>query len=286
MAVQTTQIGTTFVGEVQGIDLKKRATDDEVRAVREAIEQYGVLVFPDQWVNAQQQIDFSLRFGQLQGGAASLGPEERSRLAEGLLDVSNIAPDNKVMAPHDKRLLGVYLSRRWHTDRTYKPLTCKYAFLSAHSVVDEGGETEFADMRAAYDDLPDRLKQKIEGLVVEHDIFHMRAQVGFAVYSPEERALTPPSSQPLVRTGPRGRQSLYLSAHASRVLGMSPPESAELLYQLTDFATQRKYVHVHRWQVGNLVMWDNWTTMHRSRPHWPEDQPRDMRRTSVEIRSV
>jgi alpha-ketoglutarate-dependent 2,4-dichlorophenoxyacetate dioxygenase len=150
-------------------------------------------------------------------------------------------------------------------------------------VVADGGQTQLADMRAGYDTLPAKMKQLVEGLVVEHSIFHSRAVVGFTGFSAEEQASLPSAQHPLVRVHPAsGRKSLYLSSHASHVVGWPVPEGIDLLLELTEWATQPEAVYTHHWQLGDMVMWDNRFTMHRARRHYPETAVRDMRRTTIE----
>ena len=168
----------------------------------------------------------------------------------------------------------------WHTDASFKATTAKYSLLHAHTVVSEGGETQYADMCAAYDALPQKMKDKIADLEAEHSVIASRASMGFMDFSDEERAALPPQVRPLVRELPSGRTSLYLASHASHIIGWPIPEGRMLIRDLMEHATQREFVYTHNWEIGDLVMWDNRRTMHRARP-FDESEARDMRRATV-----
>lgn len=175
----------------------------------------------------------------------------------------------------------------WHTDASFKKIPAKYSLLHAHAVTPEGGETEVADMRAAYDALPARMKERIEGLIVEHSIFTSREKLGFTEFSAEERATLPPVRYPLVRVHPgSGRKALYLASHASHVVGWSVPDGKMLLTELMEHATQREFVYRHTWRVGDLLIWDNRCTMHRGRPYDEARHRRDMRRATIDDENV
>src|SRR6185436_10508508 len=141
-------------------------------------------------------------------------------------------------------------SRRWHTDGSFRPHPVKYSLLAARTTTKAGGETQFADMRAGYDSLPEDLKARIEHLAVEHSLLHSRRMVGFAEATELEKAALHSVHQRLVRTHPRtGRKSLYLSSHASHIVGWPRPEGLDLLYELTDRATRAEFVYTHRWRL-------------------------------------
>ena len=171
----------------------------------------------------------------------------------------------------------------WHTDSSFKRIPAKYSLLSARVVPASGGETEFADLRAACDALPEAMKMRMESLVAEHCLFYSRAIIGFADFTEQERAIAPAMPQVLVRYLPGSRRkSLYLASHASRIVGMPIPEGRLLLRDLTDHSTRREFVYRHCWKCGDLVMWDNRCTMHRGRPYDDLGERREMRRTTVQ----
>jgi alpha-ketoglutarate-dependent 2,4-dichlorophenoxyacetate dioxygenase len=196
-----------------------------------------------------------------------------------------------VRALDDRRRLDSLGNRLWHTDASYMPVPVVLGMLHAVSVPPAsamgGGETEFADMRAAYDALPDTTKAAIDDLVVQHDVFWSRAQIGFTEFPPGEREQYPPSPQRLVRLHPGSkRKTLYLSAHASHVVGWPIADGRLLLLDLNTHATRPAFVYSHQWRVGDLVIWDNRCTMHRGRAH-DETQPRDLRRaTTLDVAST
>jgi alpha-ketoglutarate-dependent 2,4-dichlorophenoxyacetate dioxygenase len=272
-----------FVAEIAGIDLREPVSARDVAVIQDAVDNHPVLVFHGPSLSNQQQIAFSRHFGSLSRATEYQKDPTKRRLGGEMTDASNLSEDNEVLGAGDRRRVNNLGSRRWHTDGSYKRLSGKYSLLSCHSVVADGGQTQIADMRAGYDALPEKMKQLVEGLVLEHSIFHSRAVVGFTGFSAEEQASLPSAQHPLVRVHPAsGRKSLYISSHASHVVGWPIPEGIDLLLELTEWATQPAGVYTHQWQVGDLVMWDNRFTMHRARRHYPETAVRDMRRTTIE----
>ncbi len=282
MAISIRQLHAHFVGEVSGLDLRKALTRDQVAELQAAIDRYAVLVFHGQDLNDEQQLAFALNFGERENPrGGNVTKQADYRLDSGLNDVSNLGRDGKPL-PRDHRThlfnLGNCL---WHSDSSFRAIPAKYSLLSARVVNPKGGNTEFADMRAAYDALDDDTKAEIEELICEHSLMYSRGSLGFLDYSEEEKQMFKPVLQRLVRTHPaHGRKSLYLSSHAGKVVGMSMPEGRLLLRDLTEHATQPEFVYVHRWTVHDLVMWDNRQTMHRVR-RYDQSQPRDMRRATV-----
>ena len=171
----------------------------------------------------------------------------------------------------------------WHTDSSFKAIPAKYSMLHAHSVTPEGGETQFADTRAAWDELPDKMKARVEGLVAEHSIFCSRAKLGFTDFTDQERAALPPVPRPVVREHREsGRRALYLASHASHIIGMEVPDGKMLIRELMEHMTQPHLIHTHTWEVGDLVIWDNRCTLHRGRPYDEANHKRDLRRATVE----
>jgi alpha-ketoglutarate-dependent 2,4-dichlorophenoxyacetate dioxygenase len=281
MGISVTELRPGFAAAIGGVDMRKPAQPEDVAVLRDAIDRFAVLVFPDQQVDDAQQAEFSRNFGELARSTEYAKPGSR-RLSTEMTDASNIATDGTVRSPDDRALMNNYGSRRWHTDGSYKPVRGGYSFLSCRAVPPIGGETQFADMRAAYDALSDEMRARIEDLSLQHDIMHSRAAVGFSGFSEQERAAHPPVQHRLVQRNPRtGRKSLYLSSHASHVVGVPIYESIDLLYELTEIATQPDFVYTHRWKLYDIVMWDNRVTMHRGRRHSPATAPRDMRRTTT-----
>ena len=282
MPITMRQVGPCFAAEVDGIDLSKPLSRDEIDAVHAGMDRYAVLVFHDQKITDEQQLAFTLSLGGIEHsiGTSLRGPDEY-RLPTTFADVSNLDKDNKVFARDDRlRLFGLG-NRLWHSDSSFKVTPAKYSLLRAVSIPSKGGNTEYADMRAGYDTLDEETKAEIEELVCEHSQLYSRAILGFTDFTEEERLRFKPVRQCLVRTHPvTKRKSLYLASHAGGILGWPVPEARAFLRDLIEHATQRQFVYAHKWAVNDLVMWDNRQTMHRARP-FPANEPRDMRRTTL-----
>ena len=280
--MKTRQIGPCFAAEVDDIDLRKPLTRDEVAAVHAGMDEFAVLVFHDQPLDDEQQLAFSRGLGELEHAVGtSLRAPDEYRLPTTFADVSNLDKDNNVFARDDRRRLFAIGNRLWHSDSSFKVVPAKYSILHARAIPSKGGNTEFADMRAAYDALDAETRAEIADLICEHSQIFSRQQLGFFDFTEEERARFKPVRQRLVRTHPStGRKSLYLASHAGGIIGWPVPEARAFLRDLTEHATQRQFVYAHTWRVGDLVMWDNRRTMHRARP-FPVHEPRDMRRTTL-----
>jgi alpha-ketoglutarate-dependent 2,4-dichlorophenoxyacetate dioxygenase len=282
MAVSIRQLHDVFFGEVSGVDITKPLGRDEVAAIEAGMDRYAVLVFHGQDITDEQQKAFSRNFGPLEDarGGNVTKPQDK-RLGDGMNDVSNLGKDGKPLPRDSRQHLFNLGNSLWHSDSSFRATPAKYSLLSARIVNPKGGNTEFADMRAAYDALDEETKGEIEDLVCEHSLMYSRGSLGFLDYTDEERELFKPVRQRLVRTHPvTGRKSLYLSSHAGGIVGMPMPEARLLLRDLTEHATQPKFVHVHKWTLHDFIIWDNRQTMHRVR-RYDERQPRDMRRTTV-----
>jgi alpha-ketoglutarate-dependent 2,4-dichlorophenoxyacetate dioxygenase len=282
MPITMRQVGPCFAAEVEGIDLTKPLSPEQVEAIHAGMDQYAVLVFHDQRINDEQQLAFTRSLGDIEHAiGTSLRGADEQRLPSTFADVSNLDKDNKVFKRDDRpRLFGLG-NRLWHSDSSFKVIPAKYSLLHARSIPSKGGNTEYADMRAAYDALDAETKAEVEELVCEHSQLYSRAILGFTDFTDEERERFKPVHQCLVRTHPvTKRRSLYLASHAGGILGWPVPEARAFLRDLVEHATQRQFVYAHTWQVNDLVMWDNRQTMHRARP-FPAHEPRDMRRTTL-----
>jgi alpha-ketoglutarate-dependent 2,4-dichlorophenoxyacetate dioxygenase len=283
MAIAIRQIHKHFVGEVSGVDLRQPLTKDEAAEIEAGMDKYAVLVFHGQDITDDQQMAFALNFGQREnprGGNITKKQDYRLGSA-GLNDVSNLGKDGKPLAKDSRTHLFNLGNCLWHSDSSFRAIPAKFSLLSARVLNPKGGNTEFADMRAAYDALDAETKAEIDELICEHSLMYSRGSLGFLDYTDEEKELFKPVLQRLVRTHPvHQRKSLYLSSHAGKVQGMSMPEGRVLLRDLTEHATQPEFVYVHKWTLHDLVMWDNRQTMHRVR-RYDQSQPRDMRRATV-----
>ena len=282
MAIEIRQLHRHFVGEVSGLDLREPLTNEQAVEVEAAMDKYAVLVFHGQDVTDEQQMAFALNFGERENPrGGNVTKKEDYRLDSGLNDVSNLGKDGRPLERDSRTHLFNLGNCLWHSDSSFRAIPAKFSLLSARVVNPKGGNTEFADMRAAYDALDDETKAEIEDLICEHSLMYSRGSLGFTEYSDEEKEMFKPVLQRLVRTHPvHGRKSLYLSSHAGKVLSMSLPEGRVLLRDLTEHATQPQFVHVHKWKLHDLVMWDNRQTMHRVR-RYDQSQPRDMRRATI-----
>jgi len=270
-----------FAGVVSGIDLTKPRSPQDIAAVHDGMDKYGVLVFHGQPINDDQQLAFSRALGPLEQATGDIAAPQDRRMSMDLNDISNLDKNNKILARDDRRRLFSLGNQLWHSDSSFKPVPAKYSMLSARTIPDADGNTEFADMRAAYDTLDDKTKREVHDLICLHSQIFSRGILGFTDFTDEERVKWAPVRQRLVRRHPNtGRLSLYLASHAGGIEGWPVPEARAFLRDLTEHATQRKFVYAHSWKVGDLVIWDNRVTMHRAR-RYDHTQVRDMRRTTL-----
>jgi alpha-ketoglutarate-dependent 2,4-dichlorophenoxyacetate dioxygenase len=282
MTISIEKIGPTLAARVTGLDLTRPLDADQAAAIEAGMDQHAVLIFPAQEITDEQQMAFSLNFGALEDPAGgNVTKPGQGRLNPKMADVSNLDQHGKPLARDDRRRMFNLGNQLWHSDSSFRATPAKYSILSGRIVSTSGGNTEFADMRAAYDGLDDQTRREVEDLVCEHSLIYSRGALGFDGLTAEERAMFTPVRQRLVRTHPKtGRKSLYLSSHAGSIVGWPVPEARAFLRDLNEHATQPGFVYVHRWQPFDLVMWDNRQTMHRVR-RFGADQVRDMRRTTV-----
>jgi alpha-ketoglutarate-dependent 2,4-dichlorophenoxyacetate dioxygenase len=270
-----------FAGEVSGIDLTRRLSDAEVAAVHAGMDRFGVLVFHEQHLTDDQQLAFSRQLGPLETATGDIAAPEERRLSMDVNDISNLDKHGKVVARDDRRRLFGLGNLLWHSDSSFTEVPAKYSLLSARQIPAAGGNTEFADMRAAYEALDEATKREVHDLVCLHSQIYSRGMLGFEEFTEAERQKWAPVRQRLVRRHPTtGRLSLYLASHAGAIEGWPVPEARAFLRDLTEHATQRQFVYAHVWKPFDLVMWDNRVTMHRARRYDPAEV-RDMRRTTL-----
>jgi alpha-ketoglutarate-dependent 2,4-dichlorophenoxyacetate dioxygenase len=272
-----------FAAEVLGVDVSKPLADDVVSVLREASARYGVLVFPGQTITNEQQMAFASQFGPLERYSLSHRRGQQLRLKHPeMVDVSNLDPESGKVQDRAHRLRMINIGNRlWHCDSSFYHPCGALSMLYAHTIPPEDGETEFCDTRAAYDALPEKMKQTIEGLEAEHSLIYSRAMMGFTDFSQEERDALGGVRHPVVRVHPvSGRKAIYLGTHASHIVGMPVPEGRVLILNLNEHASQRAFVYRHAWRRGDLVVWDNRCTMHRALPY-DESYERDMRRVTT-----
>lgn len=280
MHIDIRQLHPLFVAELAGIDASRPLDAAAVHAISDAIDRYAVLVLPEQHLDDERQLAFAKHFGEIEA-PRSARAETKQRLRPEISDISNLDENHRLRAVDDPRRFDQLGNRLWHTDGSFRRVPAALSMLYAHQVPTRGGDTEFADLRAAWDVLPDELKSEVEDLVAIHDISYSRSQIGFTELLFGEGRVLPPVPQKLVRRHPgSGRRTLYLAAHASHILDRPIPEGRLLLRDLIEFATQREFVYRHCWRRGDLVIWDNRCTMHRGR-RFDESQARDLRRVTT-----
>ena len=282
MTLEFTPLHSRFVAEASPIALREVDDSAVLDAIRAAMDEHAVVVFRDQAFEDDEQLAFARRLDGTLHEKTGSRVIAASRLGnEALTDISNVSADGGLLAQDDRRRLYSIANRLWHTDASFESPPGRYSLLHARVVPPDGPATEFADMRSAYDALDDGTKERIEGLEAHHSIAYSRSTLGFE-FTPEEAEALWGAVQPLVRTFPRsGRRSLYLASHASRIPGWTLPEGRLLLRELMEHATQREFVHAHRWRAGDLVIYDNRATMHRARPFDDGAHRRELRRVTT-----
>ncbi len=270
-----------FVAAVRGFDMREPIDAADVRGFEDAIDRYAVLVFPAQHVDDAQQLAFTAHFGPPDIGRKKAVKSADNRLPMEMIDLSNLDENGYVIDPHHRRVLSLLGTRLWHSDSSYQRPAAKFSMLRAVTVPPWGGETEFADCRAACHALPEALRREAESRFAEHWVHHSRSTLGWEPTEEEIRGAMAPVRWPLVRVhAGSGRKTLYIGAHARRVIGMPLPAGRILLRDLQEHATQPEFVYRHAWKPGDLVLWDNRAVMHRGCRYDLADV-RDMRRTTV-----
>ena len=274
-----------FGAQADGVDLRRPLDAVTVAEIDSAMDQFGLLVFRQQPLSQAEQVAFSKQFGPLDAGLRkATGAATRFEYEE-LIDIGNVALDGSVADRNNKKLIGVLANQLWHSDSTFQDLPIKYSMLSAVVVTDEGGQTQWADLRAAWDALPEKTRQYIEGRTARHSAFHSRIMLGDNSYSSEQLARFPPVERALSHVHPgSGRKVLFPSVHVESVSGLSVPEGRLLIAELLEHATQPKFVYTHHWQAGDFVIWDNRSTLHRGL-RYDLSKRRDLRRTTTLERS-
>lgn len=270
-----------FAAEASGVELRKPLDAASVRAIDAAMDRYAVLVFRDQPLTEAEQVALAKQFGPLDPGLRKATGAPTRFGYEELIDIGNVALDGEVAQTADQKLIGQLANQLWHSDSSFQDLPVKYSMLSAVTVPGEGGQTEWCDLRAAWDELPAETKALVEGRSARHFAFHSRILLGDDKYNEAQLKRFPPVERPLVHVHPSsGRKVLFPSAHIDRVSGMSVPEGRLLVSELLEHATQAKFVYRHTWRAGDYVMWDNRATLHRGR-RYDLRLRRDLRRTTT-----
>ena len=282
MTITFTKLHPTFVAEVSGLDLRAvhdTATLDRIRA---GMDEHAILVFRDQPFTDAEQLGFAQRLDGALHSKTGISTVQKNRFGnEALTDISNVNETGEILEREDRRRAYGLGNRLWHTDASFQDPPGRYSMLHARVVPPVPADTEYADMRAAYDALPGDMKERLEGLQAHHSIAYSRQRLGFE-FSGDEAERLKGAVHPLVRTLPRsGRRSLYLASHANRILGRPVADGRLLLLDLTEHATQRQFVYRHSWRVGDLVIWDNRCTMHRATEFDDGAYKRELRRVTT-----
>jgi alpha-ketoglutarate-dependent 2,4-dichlorophenoxyacetate dioxygenase len=250
MSYKVTRLGETIFAEVRGADLSRALTDDQFAEINTALLENGVIVFPDQHLTDEQQVAFSAYFGPLE--------EDLMDPTQHVAFMSNLESDGRFRDPDSRLSKFLRSNQQWHSDSTFLAAPAKLSLLSARQLPAEGGETQWADMRAAWRALPEERRRELENLIVIHDFQN-------SVRRHEET----------------GKQALYVGSQADHILGMPEEEGRALIAELLELSAQDRFVYTHRWKVGDIVVWDNRRVNHRGR-RWDEgSQPRVLHRTSV-----
>jgi alpha-ketoglutarate-dependent 2,4-dichlorophenoxyacetate dioxygenase len=281
LSVKITPLTPGFAGEVGPIDLREVHDRETLEALRTGMDTYGVLVFRDQKFTDPEQLAFAERFdGTLHARTSSSAIGANRFGNEALTDISNVDHQGKIRDAANRMRASGVANRLWHTDASFVDPPGRYSMLSARVIPAVRADTEFADMRAAYDALDAETRATIEGLRVYHSIVHSRHVLGFD-FSDEEKEKLKGAVHPLVRTMPRtGRRALYLASHAAHIVDWPVPEGRLLLHDLMAHATLPQFRYCHEWRPHDFVIWDNRCTMHRARPFDDQKHRRELRRTT------
>jgi len=282
MTLTFTPLHPTFMAQVSEIDLRSVRDEATLEQIRSAMTQYGVLVFRDQKFSNEDQVEFARRLdGELHAKTSSSVLAKNRFGNEALTDISNVGGDGNILEAQDRRRMNGISNRLWHTDASFEDPSGRYSMLFARNIPPVRADTEFADMRSAYEALDVQTQETIESLHVYHSIVYSRHTMGFD-FSPEEQAKLPGATHPLVREiAGSARKSLYLASHAAHIIEWAVPEGRLLLKDLIEHATRKEFVNCHCWALGDLVIWDNRTTMHRARPFDDKKYKRELTRVTT-----
>jgi len=281
MAITVWPATPGFAAEIGDVDLAQPLSAEDLAAIKQAFWDYGVLIFPGQELTEDEHLAFAGQFGELEQ-VVFLKMNVKLRLRPELADVSNLNRHNEIWRDESRLRMIAAANRLWHTDSSFKYLPARASLLYAREIPPVGGRTEFADLRAAYDALPDARKRQLEGLVAEHSLIYSRERTGFTGFSDDERTNLRPVPQVMVRTLPENqRRTLYLASHIGRIHGMADDQARALVDELIAHATQRQFVYSHRWRKHDLVMWDDRCTMHRGGDYDDLRWVRDLHRATV-----
>lgn len=282
MNLNVTQAHPLFAAIVTGVDISTPLTAELTERIEKLMAEYAVVCLRGSRATDEQHVDFSRMFGPLE-----LPPDMKMRTGQkkrtgfGLFDASNLNGEGNIAEEGSMRHKYNQGNMLFHTDSSFNDLPTKWSLLLAHIIPPEGGDTEFIDTRAVYDALPDEMKERIAHMEAEHSIWHSRRRGGMTEFTPEMIKAMPAARHPMVRTSANGRKTLYVGAHAASAVGMDEAEGLALIDELNAFAAQPQFIYAHKWQEGDLLIWDNRCTLHRATGFDDQNQQRDVRRTTV-----
>lgn len=288
MPVEIEKLHPLYAARIHGADIRKGVDDAMLRHIKDAMATYAVCVIGHESPPTNEEhIAFSRRLGPMERGTKKIaGTAARVPYPE-IVDQSNLDEVGEIYADDDRRLAYKRANRLWHTDMSFYDVRATYSLLAAHAIPPEGAETEFVDMRAVFDALPDARKDALDGLVVEHSYWHSRVLGGGPEPTEEERVTRPPARHSMVHVHePSGRKALYLASHACGIVGWPQEKARALIDELMTFATQKRFVYAHTWRLGDILIWDNLATMHRATAFDDRKYKRDMRRTTCRERAL
>ncbi len=281
MTLQLKPLHPLFVAEASGIDLTQPLAEHDLKQINAAMNQYAVLVWKGQPLTAQQQLDFASTFGPLDIGLKRVFKRKERLEDERLIDISNVDAQGQVAQRDSPKNLSNFANQLWHSDSSFMNPRAAYSMLHAVVLPSWGGCTEFADLRAAFDALPEQTQAEIQNLYAEHFALHTRLLLGDDAYTDDQKKAIPPAVWPLSDTHPgSGRKVLFVGVHARQIVGWPTAEGRMFLLDLLEHATQKPFVYSHEWQVGDLVIWDNRSTLHRGR-RYDISERRELRRVTI-----
>jgi len=277
---------STFGAEIEGVDFSKPVPEEQIKDIVAAQDSYGVTVYRNTGLDDLRHVTFSRQLGTLEKVPKFHGPSVPDRFEyPELFDAGNTNRDGSIIQKDTRRWWYNKGNALWHTDSSFNQYRSKYSLLLAHAIPREGGDTNYADVRAAFRDLPEEKKAQLRNLIVKHDLWHSRRLAAPEEYknvTEHEMAAKPPAYHKLVQIAPDGGETLFIAAHAAEIVGMPKDNGLRLITELIEHCTQPKYVLSVKWkQPGDLVFWDNRQTMHRATEFHDQMERRDMRRTTV-----
>jgi len=272
-----------FAAEILGADLTVPPGAELVETVEQAMADHAVVVVRDAEISDEDHLRFSRAFGPLElpPGLNRFDGNKPRRIAPELFDLSNLDENGEIIPYASERRRLARATERFHTDSSFHDMPTKWSLLLGHVIPPAGGDTHFIDARAVYDELPQETRDRIQDLSAVHDFWRGRELLGATGVTDEMRRTMPPVTHPLVRTLPYGRKTLYIGGHTVGIVGWPEEEALRFLEELYEFATQDKFIYVHKWRQGDLLIWDNRCTLHRATPLETDEYKRDVRRATV-----